>query len=205
MGKRAHAVHVLRDRFERTLARHRRVPTAATWFTLGACLADGNLGELEGLDAIVCWERCIALAPRHAKAWHRLGKAYFERADFASAERALARAVKLDPYVAEAWKNLAVVTLPEPGQLDLLRVRRAERYLRRAIAEDPRGRKLGWEPYAWLAEAAERRRDDRAAMAWYAEANKRGDRYADARKRVIEYHGARRRGLKVPAAKRRRG
>jgi hypothetical protein len=68
--------------------------------------------------------------------------------------------------------------------------------LRRAIAEDPRGKKLGWEPYAWLAEAAEQLRDDPGALAWYAEANRRGDRYAAARKQVIEGHGARRRATK---------
>ena len=44
-----------------------------------------------------------------------------------------------------------------------------------------------------LAEVAERRRDDPGALAWYAEAFRRGDRYAAARKSVIEGHGARRR------------
>jgi hypothetical protein len=95
------------------------------------------------------------------------------------------------------------LTLPAPGETDLTRVRRAERYLRRAIEEDPRGKKLGWEPYAWLAEAAERKRDDPGALAWYEEANRRGDRYAAARKRVIEGHGARRRADVRNGARRR--
>jgi len=157
---------------------------------LGRELADG-LG-----DPITCWRRCVRLAPRHADAWHRLGQAYFELGEQAKATLALKRAVKLAPHVPAAWNKLAILTMPAPGDEDLARVRRAERYLRRAIEEDPRGKKLGWEPYAWLAEAAERRRDDPGALAWYAEANRRGDRYAWARKQVIEGHGARRRSSK---------
>lgn len=191
----------LRRRYQQSITRHRRGPSAASWFALGAILAEaeGLSGELaqelsEGLgDAVTCWQKCVKLKPGHADAWHHLGRAYFERDDRASAERALKRAVKLDPHVAEAWNRLAVLTMPAPGEDDPARVRRAERYLRRAIEEDPRGKKLGWEPYAWLAEAAERLRDDPGALAWYAEANRRGDRYAAARKQVIEDHGARRR------------
>jgi tetratricopeptide (TPR) repeat protein len=201
MTKREHAVERLRSQFHRASARHRREPTAATWFALGEILAEASpdvarqLCATEGLDVdpIACWKRCVRLAPRHAKAWHRLGQAYFDLEDHANAAKALTRAVKLAPKVASAWNNLAILTLPAPGEVDLARVKRAERYLKRAIAADPRARKLGWEPYAWLAEAAERRRDDPGALAWYAEAFRRGDRYAEARKQVIEGHGARRR------------
>ena len=191
----------LRRRYQQSITRHRRAASAASWFALGTILAEAEAMSAElaeelsqGLgDSVTCWRKCVRLAPNHADGWHRLGRAYFERDDQANAERALKRAVKLDPHDAAGWNRLAVVTFPAPGEDDPARVRRAERYLRRAIEEDPRGKKLGWEPYAWLAEAAERLRDDPGAVAWYAEANRRGDRYAAARKQVIEGHGARRR------------
>ena len=195
----------LRKRFQQAVTRHRRSATAASWFALGTLLAEAHhlsreLGRQlsEGLgDPIACWRRCVRLAPRHADAWHRLAQAYFELDERADAERALKRAVKLDPHVPAAWKNLAILTLAATAEVEPARVRRAERYLQRAIEEDPRGKKLGWEPYAWLAEAAELRRDDPGALAFYAEANRRGDRYAAARKQVIEAHGARRRATKT--------
>ena len=199
----------LRARFHRAATRHRRGPTATTWFALGTLFAEAAaqapdilqaLRDEESLDqnvdAIECWRRSAKLAPKRADIWHRLGVAYEAIDDRANAVKALTRAVKLDARLAEAWNKLAILTLPAPGEDDLARVRRAERYLRRAIEADPRGRKLGWEPYAWLAEVAERRRDDPSALAWYAEANRRGDRYAAARKQVIEGHGARRRPSK---------
>lgn len=191
----------LRKKFQLALTRHRRAATAATWFALGTLLDEARhvsaelareLAEEVG-DPISCWRRCVRLAPRHTDAWHRLGDAYFGLDDRANAKRALSRVVKLDPRRAIAWNKLAILTLPVSGEDDPASLRRAERYLRRAIEVDPRGKKLGWEPYAWLAEAAERRRDDPGALAWYAEANRRGDRYAAARKQVIEGHGARRR------------
>ena len=200
----------LEARFHRTAVRHRRAPTAETWFALGKILAETPQDEAralckaEGLDGdvdpIACWKRCVKLAPKHVEAWHLLGEAYVALEDHANAVRAFNRAVKLDPHLAAAWNHLAVLTMPAPGEEDLARVRRAERYLKRAIEEDPRGKKLGWEPYAWLAEAAERRRDDPGALSWYSEANRRGDRYAAARKQVIEGHGARRRAQKRPRA-----
>jgi cytochrome c-type biogenesis protein CcmH/NrfG len=191
----------LRNRFQHTIARHRRAAKASSWFTLGTILTEAyelspELGQAlsAGLgDPITCWRRCVKLAPSHKTAWHRLGDAYYAVDDRVNATRALKRAVKVDPRNARAWNRLAELTLPAPGEEDPARLRRAERYLRQAIEADPRGTKLGWEPYAWLAEAAERRRDDPGALAWYAEANRRGDRYAAARKQVIEGHGARRR------------
>jgi tetratricopeptide (TPR) repeat protein len=191
----------LRRRFQQSIARHKRKASAASWFALGALLAEAEtlsaelVDELGGGigDAVACWRKCVKLAPSHADAWHALGRAYDYRGDRTNAERALKRAVKLAPRNAEAWHRLAVVTMPAADDDDPARIKRAERYLRRAIEEDPRGKKLGWEPYAWLAEAAERLRDDPGALAWYAEANRRGDRYAAARKQVIEDHGARRR------------
>jgi len=193
----------LRARFQRALAKHKRSASAASWFTLGSLVAEawgiskqlgGELGD--GIaDPITCWRRCVKLAPKHAEAWHKLGQAYFDLDDRANATRALNKAVKLDPHVPSAWNTLAILTLPDPTELNPARLKRAERYLRRAIEEDPRGKKLGWEPYAWLAEAAERKRDDPGALEWYAEANRRGDRYAAARKQVIEGHGARRRSI----------
>ena len=192
---------ILRKRFQQTLTKHRRSATATTWFALGTLLAEAHalspdlVRELaNGLgDAVACWKKCVKLDPDRKDAWRRLGDAYVELDDRASAVRAVTRAVKLDPHDAASWNRLAVLTLPAPGDDDPARLKRAERYLRRAIEEDPRGKKLGWEPYAWLAETAERRRDDPGALAWYAEANRRGDRYAAARKQVIEGHGARRR------------
>jgi tetratricopeptide (TPR) repeat protein len=203
--KRDRAARKLRDRFHRAVVRHRRRATAESWFELGSVLAEAaadadELRTAEGLDddiqPIACWKKCVALAPRHAGAWHRLGQAYFELDDRAAAQRALLRAVKLDPGLAEAWNNLAILALPVTGEPDLAGVRKAERYLQRAMEADPRGKRLGWQPYAWLAEAAERRRDDPGALAWYAEANRRGDRYAGARSQVIEGYGARRRPAK---------
>jgi cytochrome c-type biogenesis protein CcmH/NrfG len=199
-----HRERTVRKQFDQAITKHRRRPTATSWFALGAILVDAYalseaLGRelAEGIgDPITCWRRCVRLSPSHAGAWHCLGQAYFELGDHKKAAPALRRAVKLAPEVAAAWNALAILTMPPPGDDDLARVRRAERYLRRAIEADPRGKQLGWEPYAWLAEAAERRRDDPGALAWYAEANRRGDRYASARKQVIEGHGARRRAAK---------
>jgi tetratricopeptide (TPR) repeat protein len=191
----------LRRRYQQSITRHRRAASAASWFALGDLIAEAEaisaalateLADEVG-DAITCWRKCVRMAPAHADAWHRLALAYQEQGDRAGAERALKRVVKLAPKNAAAWNRLAVVTMPAAGEDDPARLRRAEKYLRRAIEEDPRGKKLGWEPYAWLAEAAERLRDDPGAVAWYAEANRRGDRYAGARKQVIEGHGARRR------------
>jgi tetratricopeptide (TPR) repeat protein len=209
MTKRDTAARDLRDRFRRAAARHRKRATAESWFELGSLLAEATArtrelarelctseGFDDGLQPVACWKKCVALAPRHAVAWQRLGQAYIELDERGQAERALRRAVKLDPRLAEAWNHLAILALPANGEPDLAGVRKAERYLQRAMKADPRGRRLGWEPYAWLAEAAERRRDDPGALAWYAEANRRGDRYAAARSQVIEGHGARRRPAK---------
>jgi tetratricopeptide (TPR) repeat protein len=193
----------VRQRYQRAIAQHRRRATAKSWFTLGVIVADAfvlssELGRELAEDVggpVACWRQCVKLAPSHADAWHHLGQAYYVLEDHPNATRALSRAVKLDPRDAIAWNQLAVMTLSAPGD-DLARVRRAERFLQRAIEADPRGKKLGWEPYAWLAETAERLRDDPGALAWYAEANRRGDKYAAARKQVIENHGARRRATK---------
>jgi cytochrome c-type biogenesis protein CcmH/NrfG len=198
----------LRSRFQHAIARHRPAK-ASSWFTLGTILTEAyavspELGQAlaeELGDPITCWRRCVRLAPSHKTAWHRLGDAYCTVDDRENATRAFKRAVKLDPRNAKAWNTLAVLTLPAPGDEDLARLRRAERYLRAAIEADPRGAKLGWEPYAWLAEVAERQRDDPGALAWYGEAFRRGDRYAAARKQVIEDHGARRRPAKRSRAR----
>src|ERR1051325_3850677 len=104
-------------RFHKAALKHRRSPTAETWFALGTLLAETPreaaraLCKAEGLgkvDPIACWKRCVKLAPKHAQAWY----------------------------------SLAVVTMPPPGEDDLARVREAERYLKRAIEADPRGKKL---------------------------------------------------------------
>lgn len=190
----------LKKRFQQLLARHRRKPAAATWFALGSFLADHRslapeLSKEVG-DAITCWRKCVRLDPAHKDAWLRLGDAHVEADDAANAVRAFNRVVKLDPRAALAWYRLGTLTFPAPGDDNPTHLKRAERYLKRAIETDPRGKRLGWEPYAWLAEIAERRRDDPGALAWYAESTRRGDRYAAARKQVIEGHGARRRATK---------
>jgi len=195
----------LRKRYEQTIKRHRKAATAASWFALGEILSEAAELSTElarelsdGLgDPVKCWQKCVRLKPAHADAWERLATAFFEHDDRDNAEKALKRVVKLSPKNALAWNMLAVMTLPAPGEDNPSAVTKAERYLRRAIEADPRGKKLGYEPYAWLAEAAERVRDDPGAVQWYAEANRRGDRYAGARKQVIEGHGARRRRVKT--------
>ena len=179
--RRARAVEQLSARFRRAYAAHRRAPTARTWFRLGEILAEAYTwsrdsaqqvrdaaGDGLGVEfhPIYCWERCVALAPRHAAAWHRLAQRYVELDDEGKAELALRRAVRLDPRVAIAWLNLATIELRPP--LDRHRIRRAERSLHRAIAADRRGTKLGAEPYVMLADTAEQRGDDRAALAWLA-------------------------------------
>jgi tetratricopeptide (TPR) repeat protein len=185
-------------RFHQLLARHRRKPTAATWFALGAQLASAppalaqELGADVG-DSVECWRRCVRLDPKRADAWLRLGETYFERDDRANAVKAFTRATKLDPKSALAWYRLGILSFPAAAEESTARLNKAERFLCRAIEVDRRAKKLGWEPYAWLAEIAERRRDDPGALAWYAESTRRGDRYAAARKQVIEGHGARRR------------
>jgi tetratricopeptide (TPR) repeat protein len=182
-------------RFQQLLARHRRTPTAATWFALGTQLASAppELAKELGSDSLECWRRCVRLDPKHEAAWLQLGEAYFERDDRPNAIKAFTRAAKLDPRNAVAWYRLAILAFPAVADESSARLNKAERLLRQAIEVDRRGKKLGWEPYAWLAEIAERRRDDPGALAWYAESTRRGDRYAAARKQVIEGHGARRR------------
>lgn len=188
----------LSKRFDQLLSRHRRKPTASTWFALGNELANAppalakELGAHVG-DALTCWRRCVRLDPDRDDAWLRIGEMYFEHDDRTNAIKAFTRATKADARNAMAWYRLGILTFstgadPTPASLN-----RAEGFLRRAIEADRRGKKLGWEPYAWLAEIAERRRDDPGALAWYAESTRRGDRYAAARKQVIEGHGARRR------------
>lgn len=185
-------------RFNQLLTRHRRKPTAKTWFALGTQLGSAppalaqELGAQVG-DPVECWRRCVKLDPAHDDAWLRLGEAYFARDDRANAIKAFTRATKLDPKNAVAWYRLGILTFPAANEDSPARLTKAERFLRRAIEVDHRGKKLGWEPYAWLAEIAERRRDDPGALAWYTESTKRGDHYAAARKQVIEGHGARRR------------
>ena len=190
----------LKKRFQQLLARHRRKPAAATWFALGNFLAEyPNLApELskEVGDAITCWRKCVRLDPKNKAAWLRLGDAHVEADDATNAVKAFNRVVKLDPRSALAWYRLGTLTFPAADDESSTRLKRAERYLQQAIKADPKAKKLGWEPYAWLAEIAERRRDDPGALAWYAESTRRGDRYAAARKQVIENHGARRRANK---------
>jgi tetratricopeptide (TPR) repeat protein len=185
-------------RFHQLLTKHRRKPTAATWFSLGTQLASAPPALAEKLgadvgDPVECWRRCVRLDPKHDDAWLCLGEAYFERDDRANAIKAFTRATKLDPKNALAWYRLGILSFPAVAEASMARLDKAERFLSRAIEVDRRGKKLGWEPYAWLAEIAERRRDDPGALAWYAESTRRGDRYAAARKQVIEGHGARRR------------
>src|SRR5262245_45196822 len=87
----------LRQRFQQTNTRHRRGATAASWFALGALLAEAyevspDLGRelsVELGDPITCWRRCVRLAPTHADAWNRLGLAYYKLDDRESAARAL--------------------------------------------------------------------------------------------------------------------
>ena len=190
----------LKKQFQQLLARHRRKPAAATWFALGSFLAEHRSLEPELSkevgDAITCWRKCVRLDPKHKDAWLRLGDAYVATDDPANAAKAFTRATKLDPRAALAWYRLGTLAFPPAGDDTPAKLKRAERFLQRAIDADPKAKKLGWEPYAWLAEIAERRRDDPGALAWYAESTRRGDRYAAARKQVIENHGARRRATK---------
>lgn len=188
----------LNKRFEQLISRHRRKATAATWFALGTQLAKAPAALAQKIraevgDPINCLRRGLRLEPDRADAWLRLGEAYFEADDAANAIKAFTRVTKLNSRNALAWYRLGILSFPAAADDRPTRLNRAERFLRRAVELDRRGKKLGWEPYAWLAEIAERRRDDPGALAWYAESTRRGDRYAAARKQVIEGHGARRR------------
>ncbi len=51
----------------------------------------------DSTDAVVCWEKCLALDPRHTTAYQRLGLMAMKRADYARAVEMLRKSVELRP------------------------------------------------------------------------------------------------------------
>ncbi|MCV3735946.1 FecR domain-containing protein [Rhizobium sp. TRM96647] len=90
-------------------------------------------GGIEGdIDAaIATLEKAVKVAPGWSTLWNDLGNAQDARGDWQSAEKALKRAIELDPEDALARSNLAIVYLQQD------RVREAKREIDRAMASDP--------------------------------------------------------------------
>ncbi len=81
--------------------------------------------------AIATLEKAVKVAPGWSTLWNDLGNAQDVRGDWQSAEKALKRAIELDPEDALARSNLAIVYLQQD------RVRDAKREIDRALAVDP--------------------------------------------------------------------
>jgi tetratricopeptide (TPR) repeat protein len=64
-------------------------------------------------DAIETYAKCIAMAPRDATLYNRLGVAYHRKQDFKLARKNYEKAIKLDPNYAEALNNLGTVAFAE--------------------------------------------------------------------------------------------
>jgi superkiller protein 3 len=99
-------------------------------------LANAYIAEKNFAEALGYYQKILILLPDHATTHTNLAFVYaavssplrnLEKAKFS-----LQRALELDPKIAEAWQNLALVTM-EQGD-----VAEAERYFRRATEVDPR-------------------------------------------------------------------
>jgi len=82
-------------------------------------------------EAVRCWERLLALAPRHVRALTGLGQHAFRRGDAAGAQALCRRVVEADGSDPQQWVSLAVtckVLGDEPGE---------EAAIQKALEVDP--------------------------------------------------------------------
>ena len=90
-----------------------RVERSATRTTLGtAYLSEGNPS-----DAIATLEEATKLNPRNADAWEKLALAYYAKSASDKAEKAFAKAIRLDPTKAEIRNNYGLMLL-DMGQVE---------------------------------------------------------------------------------------
>ena len=94
--------------------RMRAAETAADFFTRGVCLEESPATQEE---AIQSYKKCVELDPAHAAAYINLGTLYYNRHDYALAERYYRKAIEVDPKYALAHFDLGNV-LDETGRLD---------------------------------------------------------------------------------------
>lgn len=93
----------------------------------------GAAYEAQGLkkDAAGQYQAALKKDPAYVPAWMAAGNAAFDAGDFAGAERAYRRVLKLSPRHAGADNNLAMLYLAQNRDLD-----EAERLAREALAQD---------------------------------------------------------------------
>ncbi len=87
--------------------------TAGEFFARGVALEEAPATHAEAIDA---YQKCVGLDPTHAAAYINLGTIYYNRHDFALAERFYRQAVEVDPRYALAYFDLGNV-LEETGRL----------------------------------------------------------------------------------------
>ena len=92
----------------------RPAETIAEMFAKGVALEESPATQLE---AIQCYEKVLELDPSHAAAHINLGTLYYNRQDYASAERHYRKAVEVDPRYALAYFDLGNV-LDETGKAE---------------------------------------------------------------------------------------
>ena len=91
----------------------RSAETAADFFTRGVCLEESPATQDE---AILSYKKCVELDPAHAAAYINLGTLYYNRQDYALAERYYRKAIEVDLKYALAYFDLGNV-LDETGRL----------------------------------------------------------------------------------------
>ncbi len=64
-------------------------------------------------DAIDLYKKCIAITPRDATLYNRLGVAYHRKQDFALAKKNYEAAIKLNPQYPEAYNNLGTIAFTQ--------------------------------------------------------------------------------------------
>jgi tetratricopeptide (TPR) repeat protein len=91
----------------------RSAESAVDFFTRGVALEESPATQEE---AILSYKRCLELDPMHAAAQINLGTLYYNRHDYAQAERCYRKAVEVDPKYALAYFDLGNV-LDETGRV----------------------------------------------------------------------------------------
>jgi tetratricopeptide (TPR) repeat protein len=64
-------------------------------------------------DAIEVYKQCVALSPRDATIYNRLGVAYHRKQALHDADENYRRAIKINPQYAEAYNNLGTIAFAE--------------------------------------------------------------------------------------------
>ena len=91
----------------------RSAESAGDFFARGIALEEDPAAQVEAIDA---YKKAIELDPTHAAAHINLGTLYYNRRDYASAEKHYRQAIEVDPRYALAYFDLGNV-LDETGRL----------------------------------------------------------------------------------------